>query len=403
MRVNYPVAPPIRGCQAPGELPRFQIQPMRQFIVTTLIGFSLLLALGTSEAADLPVWETDIDVALERSKQEGKDLLLAFRGPSVNKECKRINEEVLDGIEFRTVLGSQFILFTVVDPRDAELDEEGMAAYRDLLKRFHIDVYPITLLADSEGRVYGQTSAQRPEAKFFVQAISELGPNREILGEALRLAAKPDAGTPEVKQLSDTLERLGIDFVLQHHIDLVEKVIGWDQDGALGLSSLWEQRRYNAKVLRTYNQIYVSIAQHLTEKKTPQEKIQLIDETIAKHSMEGELLQLMEMRKFWVWNDARDQQKMLQTLRKVQALAPDSALAGRVSGMIQALEKRSAAPTKPKAETDEGVEEKKELPAKPAGSNGEDPVPDPEGSAPRQLEGATEPQDVEKVSVDPAG
>ena len=129
--------------------------------------------------------------------------------------------------------------------------------------------------------------------KDLYKAISELGPNREILGEALRLAAKPDAGTPEVKQLSDTLERLGIDFVLQHHIDLVEKVIGWDQDGALGLSSLWEQRRYNAKVLRTYNQIYVSIAQHLTEKKTPQEKIQLIDETIAKHSMEGELLQFL--------------------------------------------------------------------------------------------------------------
>ncbi|MGI9240123.1 MAG: hypothetical protein ACR2RV_04950, partial [Verrucomicrobiales bacterium] len=80
----------------------------------------------------------------------------------------------------------------------------------------------------------------------------------------------------------------------------------------------------------------------LSGMKTPEEKIQLLDETISKHSMEGELRQLVEMRKFWVWSRVPNYPKMLEAARGAIDLAPETSLAKRIPRLIEHVEKSIA-------------------------------------------------------------
>lgn len=339
---------------------------MPTFIATLWIGLFSQLILTATFAAELPVWETQIERALERSKNENKDLLLTFRGPSLNPTCKRINEEVFDGAEFRTVIGHQFILFHVLDPKDQLLDEAGKAAYRALLKRFHIKTYPIILLSDPEGRVYAQTAIQKPDAKSYVQEIAKIGNQKAKMEQALKLSSPAGGAAPDAKLLSAALDDLGFQFAIQHHLGLVDQVIELDQDDAQGLKSLWAMRKYQIHTLQVFNQIYVSIGLQLSTKKTAAEKVALFDETINKHAMQGELRQLMEMRKFSAWSDERNYQKMLEVAQYARELAPETATGKRLPDFIRYVEKLIA---NSKADAVEPNPEKKPAAEKPAEEN----------------------------------
>ena len=298
----------------------------------------LVVAVSQAAAADLPKWETNLETAIQRTKDENKDLLVAFRGPSINPRCKEFNEKIFDSRDFRTVMGHKYVLFHVLDPLDQ--DEEAKKAYPERFKRFRIKRYPVTLLCDPELRIYGQTNEQRSDSKTFIGAVSELGSRKAILEEVLKAAENEGK---DAKLLSDKLEALGAAFVIQYHPELVEQVIQWDVGNQLGVAEKWSKLRYQLTTLQDFNQIWVSLTIPLAEKKTASEQIAVIDGAIKERAVtDPRMLQLFEMRKFLIWGGEKNYSKMLEVGAKAHELAPETGAGKQILKLLEQVKKLKA-------------------------------------------------------------
>ena len=302
----------------------------------TVLTITIFLVLSTVAGAQPPAWESDLGKALERAKNEKRDVLLAFLGPDTSDVCKKMNQDILGGIEFRTVMGNEYVLFSVPAPEDAKRDEAQQKVYRSVLKKFHVTAYPIALLATPDGKVYGETRLQRPQTQGVIRMFNSLRSKRGAL-EAV-LAAAGNADQPGgAKNLSDALDKMGYRFAIRYHGDLVEQVIRLDPDNKLGLAELWKKRRYSATSIWQFDQIYGGIAPFLWQAESPAEKIKLLDKAIGDYALKGEVRQLMEWRKYHVWRVAQNFEKMLESAHAAQKLAPNTLLGKTV--IPQAIER----------------------------------------------------------------
>ena len=292
---------------------------------------------GISSGAQPPAWETEIEAALGRAASENKDLLVVFQGPAVNPKCKRMNEEILESNEFRNSIGSEFVLLRVPAPEDVERGPAEEAAYKALLKRFKVQIYPIVYAARSDGRVYGEFVLQDQEMQVLKGEIGKLRPRRALVDKALQLAA---ADPVDAEALSDALAALGERFAVVHQRDLVDELIDLDADQSKGQGKLWRDHRYRATTLASFDQIYAAIALELWDLKSAEEMVALLDQQIEKYQMEGELRQLFEMQKARSWGRFDQYQKMIDSLLVAKELAPDSKPAMRIPQMIEQLEKK---------------------------------------------------------------
>ena len=348
--------------------------------VASLLG--LVLVLATADARAVAEWETDIELALERAQQEKRDVILVFRGPSSNPICKQMNENVLDGLEFRTVIGIEYVLCHALSPEDRPDDDRSREQYLALSKRFHMTSYPIFFLIDSGGYVYGRAAIPKSTAAELIRTIAELRPRKAIVAELVKAAdlAKP-GDAEQIKALSDALGRLGAEFAMTQYPELVARVMELDSSNEYGLRVFWEQQQ-TARDLAKFNQIYASIAPVLWSKKTSAEMIELLDSTIKKHSMQGELLQMMEVQKYRAWGKEKNFQMMLETARAALAIAPESTLAPRLQGMV----KRSEELLESQGANSGAGEEKQGAPATPPSDGGGSPTPTPDSEiAPEPL------------------
>jgi len=307
---------------------------MRTLFVYLIVAFiSLVPAIG-----ETPVWETDYDKALSRAGSEKKKLLIVFRGPSSNPHCKKVHEEVLDGEEFRTVIGNEFVLMQVLPMEDVERDAEETKTYKEIVRNYHVRTYPLLILADSAGRVYGQTVVYDPEPHAMVGEILKLRPRADLLEAVLESAAAFREDRANAKRLSDALTALGDEFSLTHYSEIVKELTSWASENDKELKAMWERKESNREVAQ-FNQAYVSIAQRLWQMEVPDDQVALIDATIERYGMKGMARQMMEMRKHRVWSAAGDTQKMLEAARAAIACAPDSPMVElRLKQMVEAAE-----------------------------------------------------------------
>lgn len=154
-----------------------------------------------SEFREAPVsddthWVSDFDVAVQRAKEEGKDLLVDFTGSDWCGWCIKLHEEVFAHDEFISYATDNYVLVALDFPRSEEAKSRvpNPARNEELSAKYKIRGFPTILLMTPDGDVFGETGYQAGGPAAYVTHLTEL---REegltALNEAKQLVAEFEA------------------------------------------------------------------------------------------------------------------------------------------------------------------------------------------------------------------
>jgi thioredoxin-related protein len=96
-------------------------------------------------------WETDLEKAMARAKEEKKTLLVEFTGSDWCPPCIAMRKNVFSKKEFIEAASKDFILVELDFPNgDKELKKKN----QPYAKKYEIKGYPTVILFDSEGQEF---------------------------------------------------------------------------------------------------------------------------------------------------------------------------------------------------------------------------------------------------------
>jgi thioredoxin-related protein len=308
----------------------------------TLLAFTFL-TLTSNAAAQESQWMQDFTKAKAKAKAENKDLLLDFTGSDWCGWCIKLDEEVFAKDEFRNEAPKHFILVKLDFPQNQKLvTDEIRKQNEELGAKYQIQGYPTILLADCDGRVYGQTGYREGGPAGYNEHLAELKQVGVAFGKGIS-KANASKGIDRAKALAEALESLDGDVVAAHHLDLLEEICQLDDDGKAGLKAKFaeqakearaaaEERALEAELQKEVGVLREAINAFMDAKEFDKALAKL-DEFIAKPKNKVQH-QLAQFFKGMVIMDARNDPKAaIAELEKARAIDPDSPI-GKQVGMI---------------------------------------------------------------------
>jgi cyclophilin family peptidyl-prolyl cis-trans isomerase len=137
-------------------------------------------------------WMTDFAAAQEKTRKEGKDLLVNFSGSDWCGWCIRLDEEVFSQEPFLSKAKENFVLVLVDRPKAGATPEA-----QKLIDKYEIQGYPSVFLMLPDGRPYAKTGYQQGGAENYVKHLDELRAKRKEFVDTL---AQMEKGTDAEKQ-----------------------------------------------------------------------------------------------------------------------------------------------------------------------------------------------------------
>lgn len=144
---------------------------MKKFIVSLTLLVAVLLGCSKSGAKDNLTWESNLETAMQKAKQENKAVLVNFTGSDWCIWCKRLSNEVFSQSEFEKFADDNLILVKIDFPRSIEQSPETKLYNNQLAQRFGVEGFPTVLLFNSQGRLVLQTGYQQGGAINYVNHL----------------------------------------------------------------------------------------------------------------------------------------------------------------------------------------------------------------------------------------
>lgn len=228
-------------------------------------------------------WETDIQVALTKAKEEKKDLLMNFTGSDWCIWCIRLDKEVFGTEAFSKVAPENFILVKVDFPNDKSGQTEDIQKKNnEWQKKLGVNGFPSVYLVDSEGRPYAKTGYQAGGPEKYLASLEELRKVRVTRDEAFAKAEKLE-GVEKAQALDEALSQLDESLATSFYADVIKQIAELDKDDVGGLRSKYyaaqdaeEQKAVLAKIelvskVMKGEEALAEIEKSLKEKKLPPE------------------------------------------------------------------------------------------------------------------------------------
>lgn len=140
--------------------------------------FALLCCLffvSLAEAAPAKLnWVTNYEEALNTAKAEKKPLLLFFTGSDWCGWCHKLENEVLDTMDFSDAAGSKFVFVMVDFPMKKALDPKLTQQNKDLQKKYDVKGFPTVILIDAQQQQIGVTGYRPGGAKAYVDHLMKM-------------------------------------------------------------------------------------------------------------------------------------------------------------------------------------------------------------------------------------
>jgi len=133
-----------------------------------------LAAAKTATATNVYKWETDIDVAKKRAKDEKKPMLLDFTGSDWCGWCMKLKKEVFDTPEFQQYAKGKLVLVEVDFPHSKKLPKEEKEQNEKLAKEYNVSGFPTIILLNSKGTKVAQTGYQDGGPEKYVEHLKGL-------------------------------------------------------------------------------------------------------------------------------------------------------------------------------------------------------------------------------------
>lgn len=132
----------------------------KKFLVLVIFLTFLLIGCKTSGTTDNLDWQTNLETALQKAKQENKAVLVNFTGSDWCIWCKRLSDEVFSKSEFEDFADKKLILVKLDFPRSIEQTTETKIYNNNLAQRFGVQGFPTILLFNSSGKLVLTTGYQ---------------------------------------------------------------------------------------------------------------------------------------------------------------------------------------------------------------------------------------------------
>lgn len=125
-------------------------------------------------AADVFKWETDLEIAKKRAKDEHKTILADFTGSDWCGWCIKLKKEVFDQPEFQDYAKKHLVMLELDFPRKKELPPKEKAQNEKLSEEFKVDGFPSVLLLNARGKEISRTGYQAGGPAKYVEHLKEL-------------------------------------------------------------------------------------------------------------------------------------------------------------------------------------------------------------------------------------
>lgn len=134
---------------------------------------SMALKASSSGSGHLS-WTTNYQEALQRSKKEGKPVLLFFTGSDWCGWCTRLEREVLHTIEFSETAKDQYIFVEVDFPKRKTIAADLKVQNDQLQSKHGIKSFPTIVLVDGDGNSFAETGYKAGGAYAYAAHLSDL-------------------------------------------------------------------------------------------------------------------------------------------------------------------------------------------------------------------------------------
>ena len=125
-------------------------------------------------STDVFKWETDVEVAKKRAKDEHKEILADFTGSDWCGWCIKLKKEVFDEPVFQEYAKKHLVMLELDFPRQKKLPAKEKEQNEKLAKEFNVEGYPTILLMNSRGKETGRTGYQEGGPAKYVEHLKEL-------------------------------------------------------------------------------------------------------------------------------------------------------------------------------------------------------------------------------------
>ena len=171
-------------------------------------------------------WLQDFEQAKQTATEEKKNILVAFTGSDWCGYCQQLAREVFGEPDFKKKVAKDFVLVCIDSPQGSEARArvENMARNQQLVRQFGVRGFPMAVLTDAKGRVFGELRGYRQGGvDSYVAALDGCKAVGEKLSKALdRIEA---GGDNEARRTaaSDALQTVEEKDLKKYYADDIEK------------------------------------------------------------------------------------------------------------------------------------------------------------------------------------
>lgn len=119
-------------------------------------------------------WVTNYEEALNTAKSEKKPLLLFFTGSDWCGWCHKLENEVLDTMDFSDAAASKFVFVMVDFPMKKAQDPKLAQQNKELQKKYDVKGFPTVILIDAQQNQIGVTGYRPGGAKAYVDHLMKM-------------------------------------------------------------------------------------------------------------------------------------------------------------------------------------------------------------------------------------
>ena len=144
---------------------------MKKILFLLLTIFSISCGLVSNSEEPTKLWLTDVNQALELSKETGKPIFAFFTGKEWCSWCKKLDRQILSKENFINYAKENLILLELDFPRGKRnLPQEQI----NLARKFRIQGYPTVIVMDGETNLLGQTGYENLTAQQYVDNVKKM-------------------------------------------------------------------------------------------------------------------------------------------------------------------------------------------------------------------------------------
>lgn len=119
-------------------------------------------------------WNSNIEDALQKAKEEDKHVFVFFTGSDWCSWCHKLTDEVFDHDEFREYVKDNMVMVELDFPRgEGLLSAEQKSYNQSKQQEYNIQGYPTVLILDETGKVVIQTGYQEGGPVKYVKFLEE--------------------------------------------------------------------------------------------------------------------------------------------------------------------------------------------------------------------------------------